>query len=680
MNSFRAKEKYLPFILIIISLGVYLSTVCPTVYVGDSGELTAAAFSLGIPHSSGYPFYALIGKLFCLVPIGNVGFRMNLMSSFFSLLTLWLIYSLTMRITSSALSSLAGGLILAFSPLFWSQSLYAEVYSLHTFFVALLTKLLWRWDEKKRTHSLIIFVFITGISFGNHLQTVMLAPAVLFIIISGNKEALLNVRNIMLLTLFFILALSLYLYLPIRTGAGAAIHWGDPDNLDRFLTHVTARSHRSGYVLNMTMSEYLIRAKESLKIIADQLGVLIVFSVWGWMKLTSVRWRIFFLLLIIFDLFYTVCLNTIALEVTPFNLSTCIVLAILAANGIACALSTIKGFSRISASTQKIVKMGVCAASVIPLFVNFSLCDQSINYTGYEHAVNIFRSLEPGNTMFMDGDNNIFPVVYGRLVERMGEDVTIFDRYNLLFKWSLDGHVFSFYGKWEEFRSAVEKRIIKMKAPQGVYFAVFNPHMISVPDQYQVIPHGILRRVVQDRSILKKDLYKNVWYYYSMESFSADFDRDYMNREVCSNFWFDRGRHLFLVGQYDLGLKNIRLASKIGYNDTGIHSDIAVFLTDQGFFEEARQEMEKASRYYIDLSGVYNNWGYYYHKFGDYPNAISSFRKAIELRHRNSGYHKNLALSLYEAGKKEEALLALKKSLEINKDQPGIHRFIAENL
>jgi len=33
-----------------------------------------------------------------------------------------------------------------------------------------------------------------------------------------------------------------------QDGAGAAMHWGTPDSLDRFIAHVTAQSHRSGYV------------------------------------------------------------------------------------------------------------------------------------------------------------------------------------------------------------------------------------------------------------------------------------------------------------------------------------------------------------------------------------------------------------------------------------------------
>ncbi|MBW1744598.1 MAG: DUF2723 domain-containing protein, partial [Deltaproteobacteria bacterium] len=88
-------------IIVLLPVVVYLYTTCPTVYLGDSGELTAAAFSLGIPHNSGYPLYALIGKLFCMVPLGPVGFRMNLMSSMFAVLTVWLVYSLIVKITTS---------------------------------------------------------------------------------------------------------------------------------------------------------------------------------------------------------------------------------------------------------------------------------------------------------------------------------------------------------------------------------------------------------------------------------------------------------------------------------------------------------------------------------------------------------------------------------------------------
>jgi len=106
---------------------------------------------------------------------------------------------------------------------------------------------------------------------------------------------------------------------------------------------------------------------------------------------------------------------------------------------------------------------------------------------------------------------------------------------------------------------------------------------------------------------------------------------------------------------------------------------MAIFLTDSGFFKEARKELEKALLYHEDLSGVYNNWGYYYHKIGDYNKAIASFHKAIELRSNRSGYYNNLAFALYEAGKKKECFLAFQKSLAISENQPEIKKFVKKH-
>src|SRR5512137_765916 len=112
--SFTASKSPAAFILILTSLVVYLLTLCPTVYLGDSGELTAAAFCLGVPHGSGYPLYALVGKVFCLIPFGSVGFRMNLMAVVFGVLGVWTVYSLIERMTGSKLGAWVGGGVLAF--------------------------------------------------------------------------------------------------------------------------------------------------------------------------------------------------------------------------------------------------------------------------------------------------------------------------------------------------------------------------------------------------------------------------------------------------------------------------------------------------------------------------------------------------------------------------------------
>ncbi|MFC1868338.1 protein O-mannosyl-transferase family [Thermodesulfobacteriota bacterium] len=678
--NFNLKEQ-IPFILIIILFGIYLSTISPVIYLGDSGEFTTAAFSLGIPHSSGYPLYALIGKIFCFIPIGNIGFRMNLMSSIFAVLTVWITYTLILKITSSRLSSLVGAFILAFTPLLWSQTVSAEVYTLHAFFVISLIRILWWWDETRKFTCLVLFTFITGISFCNHLQTLMLAPAVFFIILSGDKASILNGKKILILSMVFIVALSLYLYLPIRTEAGAAIHWGDPNNFERFFAHVTGKGHRSVYIFNKTVMEYLLRSKELFRLIWAQFGIILLLALWGWIKLPSVRWRIFFVLIIIFDSVYTLFLNIISLEITAFALPTCISLAVLAGTGIAHLLRSIRNSQSISGFLKRATKTFFCLIPVFPLFSNFSLCDQSRNYTAYEHATNMLRTLESGSTLFMDGDNNIFPLTYGRIVERMREDVTIYDRYNLFFKMPYmddSNSALTYHGKWEDLRAILEMRIIERVADRGVYFAGFNPFAVSFSEQYKMVPFGVLRQILKNNSAFKRDRAGNVWDYYCMESLNSDFDKDFMTREVISFIYFLKGEYYFIIDKPQIGLPFIRLASEIGYNDKNIHSDIAFLLMEHGLYHEAGLELEKALVYHQDLSGVHNNWGYYYYKTGNFDMAVESFQKAIGLNPENYVYYNNLAFIFYATGKIMEAKKIFQRSNEINQNQPEIKKYLKD--
>ena len=48
---------------------------------GDCGELISASYRLGIAHPSGYPVWCLIGRVFALLPLGEIGWRYNLFSA-----------------------------------------------------------------------------------------------------------------------------------------------------------------------------------------------------------------------------------------------------------------------------------------------------------------------------------------------------------------------------------------------------------------------------------------------------------------------------------------------------------------------------------------------------------------------------------------------------------------------
>ena len=109
---------------------------------GDSGEFQLAAPLLGLAHPTGYPLYLLVGKLWTLVaPIGDMAYRMNLLSAVFSALAVAMLFLLGRRVGLEQTPSALGALTLAFSHTFWSQAVRAEVYALNSLLMVLLVLL-----------------------------------------------------------------------------------------------------------------------------------------------------------------------------------------------------------------------------------------------------------------------------------------------------------------------------------------------------------------------------------------------------------------------------------------------------------------------------------------------------------------------------------------------------------
>src|SRR5262249_19026364 len=95
---------------------IYAIGACRTIYGGDSGELVAAVYTLGIPHPSGYPLYVLLGKLFTLlVPVGEVAFRMSLFSAAAGAAAVAVVYALCRRMDLGRVASLVASLLVAFA-------------------------------------------------------------------------------------------------------------------------------------------------------------------------------------------------------------------------------------------------------------------------------------------------------------------------------------------------------------------------------------------------------------------------------------------------------------------------------------------------------------------------------------------------------------------------------------
>jgi hypothetical protein len=130
---------------------VYLWTMWPSMAGGDSGELTAAAYTLGVVHPPGYPLYTMLAHLFTYLPAGGVAWRVNFLSVVCALGAQALLFATLLRLVRTAWLAAAVSLTFAFSALTWRYAIAAEVFALNNLFAAALMYLFVRALEDERT-------------------------------------------------------------------------------------------------------------------------------------------------------------------------------------------------------------------------------------------------------------------------------------------------------------------------------------------------------------------------------------------------------------------------------------------------------------------------------------------------------------------------------------------------
>src|SRR5436190_11781987 len=84
----------------------YYLTIAPEMTLEDSGELATGSFYAGIPHPPGYPVWTIFTRLFTLLPIGNVAWRVGLAGAFAGALASALLAFIVSRGSSMIIESI----------------------------------------------------------------------------------------------------------------------------------------------------------------------------------------------------------------------------------------------------------------------------------------------------------------------------------------------------------------------------------------------------------------------------------------------------------------------------------------------------------------------------------------------------------------------------------------------
>ena len=225
------------------TLAVYAMTVTPSIPFWDSGEFIATSYLLGIPHPPGTPLYVLIGRLFAMLPFGNVEWQVNFLSalaSAFAVLFTFLVGVRFMRIAqarkhertvSDEIIAWTAGAVaaffVAFSNTFWGSAIEAEVYALSSMVQILAIYLALRWWEELGNNGgdgrLLLAWYLMCLCIGIHLGTFLVAPAVILLAVLVNWRTLVSWRFMLWGVIFLLVGISVHYYLMARAALNPAI-------------------------------------------------------------------------------------------------------------------------------------------------------------------------------------------------------------------------------------------------------------------------------------------------------------------------------------------------------------------------------------------------------------------------------------------------------------------------
>lgn len=230
----------------VFALGAALGA--PAWTFGDSGELAAAAATLGLPHAPSYPGQVLASRAFGgALGLGNWAYRTNLFSALCGALAAVVLWDAARRQGASRAGRLLACAALALSPL-WARELgVTEVFGLHVLTCAAVLWLCAAFEGRlcsPRAAAALGLCF--GLGFAGHQTLALFAPAVVLAAAWERPGASRAVRASVVFGLFFFLGAAVYLFLPLRSAAGPPLDWGQPTTWARFMRVVLRKDYGTG--------------------------------------------------------------------------------------------------------------------------------------------------------------------------------------------------------------------------------------------------------------------------------------------------------------------------------------------------------------------------------------------------------------------------------------------------
>ena len=446
------------------TLALYLSTLAPTLTWGnenvgvDGGELLAAANTLGIPHPPGYPTYTLLLKLFAtVVPVGDFAYRGNLLSAMLASGSVVLLYLVILRLCRFLRpdgpdlfwigSAVLGAAAFATSPLFWSQAIMTEVYTLNTLFIGALLLIaaqvvLRAPSDNERTDRsinvrMVLFGLLLGLGLGNHLTLLAVAvPLLVWLWVALGWRRVVSTWTIVSL----MVGLGIYAYLPIRAAQVPPINWGDPDSLGGFVCMLSGRAYQ-GYVFGVPVGDIPGRLFAWVEVLFSQFNPLGLFlGLVGTVRLRSTAPAFLVMSLVSAAILILYGITYFTFDFEVITIPVFMIFSVWIGTGFLWILSSASAWARQAmngrrhlklerislTSPRPVLLLSVAALGILPIssaVLNYNSQDLSDDQRAYQYIRDVKGSVPDGSVVLSNEEITAFSLWYIRYVEDSEWDV-----------------------------------------------------------------------------------------------------------------------------------------------------------------------------------------------------------------------------------------------------------------
>lgn len=510
------KSEILFFSIGLLTFTVYVRTLAPTITWRndglDSGDLATAVAVGGVPHPPGYPTYLILAELFEYLPFGDIAYRLNILSAVCATLTVMIIAAVLYQILSTAPLSLSStrvatnnnatqqqgfigccavsaALALAFSDLFWSQAVIAEVYALNAFFAAVLLYVALQIRPANKRWLAPTFFCLLGLSLGNHPSILLFLP-VPFSILAVRWQWRLIVAGV----LAFCVGLLPYSIIPIRAATFPPLNWGGATNWAGFVWLVSATPYRQ-FLFSLPWEFVPARTVFVVRLLGESFlwwGIPVGFL--GFRRLLEHNRSLTRGFLVAFLLIsgYAIWYDTTDSYV--YLLPIWLIVSVWIGWGLYELANLVQGLRVSYPAKRQTIVLGIAFLPLLSLTLNFSEQDLSRDDDAIVYAETSLQTVAANAIIVTDSDARTFALWYGHYALGLRPDVAIINSHLLTYPWYQ-----------QTLRQTYSRLIISEQTDQlaafvqdnfstfPIYFSMYEPPELV---GYRLVPSSHLHRIV----------------------------------------------------------------------------------------------------------------------------------------------------------------------------------------